>query len=153
MAGVITGGCRCEAVRYRLKSAPLFTHACHCLDCQRQTGSAFWMATIVLRRDLEIVHGVTVSRRKSTHSTEQRCATCDTTLYVESTRFPVSVILRSGTLDDARIATPQAHIWVKRKQPWLTLPAGALQFDEGYDPLATWPSESLARLRAAEQTR
>lgn len=35
------GGCACGAVRYRLASEPLFTHCCHCLNCQRQTGSAF----------------------------------------------------------------------------------------------------------------
>ena len=34
------GGCACGAVRYRLASAPLFVHCCHCLNCQRQTGSA-----------------------------------------------------------------------------------------------------------------
>ncbi len=34
------GGCACGAVRYRLTSDPLFTHCCHCLNCQRQTGSA-----------------------------------------------------------------------------------------------------------------
>ena len=35
------GGCACEAFRYRLASDPLFTHCCHCLNCQRQTGGAF----------------------------------------------------------------------------------------------------------------
>jgi len=35
------GGCACGAVRYRLASDPLFVHCCHCLSCQRQTGSAF----------------------------------------------------------------------------------------------------------------
>ena len=35
------GGCSCGAVRYRLASDPLFTHCCHCLNCQRQTGSGF----------------------------------------------------------------------------------------------------------------
>ena len=35
------GGCACGAVRYRLTSEPMFVHCCHCLNCQRQTGSAF----------------------------------------------------------------------------------------------------------------
>lgn len=150
---MITGRCRCEAVHYRLNGPPLFTHACHCLDCQRQTGTAFWMATIVLRADLYVTRGTLSPRQKSARSTEQRCAVCDAALYVESTQFPVSVILRSGTLDDPRVAIPQAHIWVKRKQPWLTLPTGVPLFEEGYDPSTTWPADSLARLRAAELAR
>jgi hypothetical protein len=40
MSGLREGGCACETVRYRLRSDPLFTHCCHCLNCQRQTGSA-----------------------------------------------------------------------------------------------------------------
>ncbi len=35
------GGCACGAIRYRVTEKPLIVHACHCLDCQRHTGSAF----------------------------------------------------------------------------------------------------------------
>ena len=41
------GGCSCGAVRYRLASAPLFTHCCHCRNCQRQTGSAFVLNLLI----------------------------------------------------------------------------------------------------------
>ncbi len=34
------GGCACGSVRYRLTPDPLFVHCCHCVNCQRQTGSA-----------------------------------------------------------------------------------------------------------------
>jgi hypothetical protein len=35
MIAGMEGGCSCAAVRYRLTSAPLFVHCCHCLNCQR----------------------------------------------------------------------------------------------------------------------
>lgn len=45
------GGCACGAVRYRLASDPLFRHCFHCLNCQRQTGSAFpWRGFSTCRR-------------------------------------------------------------------------------------------------------
>ena len=47
MARDLTGGCACGAVRYRLVSPPMFVHCCHCLDCQRQTGSAFVLNGII----------------------------------------------------------------------------------------------------------
>ena len=72
-----------------------------------------------------------------------------TVIYTASTRFP-KLILRPGTLDDPNVATPQAHIWVRRKQSWVTLPPGIPQFKEQYDRETVWPAESLARLRAAE---
>jgi len=147
---VATGRCLCEAIRYRLDAPPLFTHACHCLDCQRKTGTAFDMTTIVLRGDLVVTHGATSPTVLSPRRTAHGCAACDTWIYVASTRYPATVTLRAGTLDDSSIATPQAHIWVKRKQSWLTLPAGVPCFDENYDMESTWPVASLARLRAAE---
>ena len=41
MIETLEGGCACGEVRYRLASAPMFVHCCHCLNCQRHTGSAF----------------------------------------------------------------------------------------------------------------
>ena len=145
-----TGRCICDTVRYRLDAPPLFTHACHCLDCQKKTGTAFAMTTIVLHDDLVITHGSTRPTVLSPRRTAHGCAACDTWIYIASTRFPATLTLRPGTLDDASIATPQAHIWVKRKQPWLTLPTGVPCFDENYAMDAVWPAASLARMRAAE---
>ena len=41
MSETFEGGCSCGAVRFKLTSRPMFTHCCHCLDCQKQTGGAF----------------------------------------------------------------------------------------------------------------
>ena len=47
------GGCCCKAVRYRLTSAPMFVHCCHCLNCQSQTGSAFVINAIIETERIE----------------------------------------------------------------------------------------------------
>src|SRR5215831_5139117 len=36
-----TGGCQCGQVRYEITEEPQSVYTCHCLDCQRLTGSAF----------------------------------------------------------------------------------------------------------------
>ncbi len=51
------GGCSCGAVRYRLTTAPLFVHCCHCLNCQRQTGSAFVVNLLIEADRLELLAG------------------------------------------------------------------------------------------------
>ena len=35
------GGCLCGDVRFKLTAEPMYVQACHCLDCQRISGSAF----------------------------------------------------------------------------------------------------------------
>lgn len=146
---VNTGRCVCEDLRYQLNGPPLFTHTCHCLDCQRKTGTAFAMTAIVLRADLVVTHGRTLAIPRSPRSTAYACAQCQTTIYVASTRYPNTLTLKPGTLDNP--VAPQAHIWVRRKPPWLTLPAGIPQFYENYDRDTTWPAESLERMKAAER--
>jgi len=49
------GGCACGQTRYRLRSAPLFVHCCHCRDCQRQTGSAFVVNALIETDRVEIL--------------------------------------------------------------------------------------------------
>ncbi len=41
------GGCDCRAVRFRLQTAPLFVHCCHCRWCQRESGAAFALNAMI----------------------------------------------------------------------------------------------------------
>jgi len=103
----------------------------------------------VLRDDLVVARGETVAKPVSPRTTIYRCAACDTTIYSGSTRYPATYIVRGGTFDDAEVVRPGAHIWVKRKHPWIVLPDGTPQYDEDYDVDAVWPRESLDRVSAA----
>ena len=51
------GGCSCGEVRYRLTAEPMFTHCCHCLNCQRQTGSAFVINLLLEADRVEVTAG------------------------------------------------------------------------------------------------
>jgi hypothetical protein len=71
------GGCACGAVRYRLTSDPLFTHCCHCLNCQRQTGSAFVINVLIEADRLELLAGVPqpVDGPRD-YGSKQKCGIC-----------------------------------------------------------------------------
>jgi hypothetical protein len=43
----VDGGCSCRAVRYRMRSKPLFVHCCHCRWCQRESGAAFALNAMI----------------------------------------------------------------------------------------------------------
>jgi hypothetical protein len=58
------------------------------------------------------------------------------------------LFVRVGTLDDASLLPPDAHIFTRSKLPWITLPAGVPAFDIYYDMAKLWPAESLARRSA-----
>ena len=146
---LIVGGCECDAFRFALNEPPLFTHACHCLDCQRRSGSAFGMTTIVLRKNLSITTGEVIERIVSPRTTAYLCSSCGTRIYSGSTRFPTTYNMEGGTFDDPAVVSPGAHLWLKRKHPWIEIPRDVAQFDEGYDIYGTWPRKSLDRLSEA----
>jgi hypothetical protein len=111
------------------------------------------MTTIIMKEDFSVVQGELAAKQVSSRSTVYSCKDCDTAIYTESTAFPVSMILRAGTLDDASLVEPQAHIWVHRKQEWVTLPDDALTFEGPYDFSEVWPQNSLDRMKAAVDER
>src|SRR5919204_6476039 len=45
MGSVLTGGCQCGRIRFRLDGEPRDVHYCHCSMCRRAVGNAF--ATLV----------------------------------------------------------------------------------------------------------
>jgi hypothetical protein len=147
----LSGRCDCGSLVYRLAASPLFVHACHCLSCKRKSGSAFALTTIVLEKDIVVVAGGLRADHEDAGRKDCVCVACDQRIFRTSVKYPATALLSTGTLDDSRRLTVGAHIWVKRKHPWVILPAGTPQFDEVYDREATWPPDSLERLRQAAE--
>ncbi len=153
MTGTLEGGCACGAVRYRLASAPMFVHCCHCLDCQRQTGSAFVLNALIEADRVALLSGEPVPSVMPTDSGRPhhilRCATCHTALWSVYGGRPQIVFVRAGTLDDPSALKPDVHIYIRSKLPWVTLPDAVPRFEAYYDARALWPADSLARRKAA----
>jgi hypothetical protein len=145
------GGCSCGAVRYRLASDPLFVNCCHCLNCQRQTGSAFVINLLIEANRIELLgedpEPFEVPRDDGSRQRIYRCPTCRIAVYSEY-GLPAVRFVRGGTLDDPRAVTPDAHIFTKSKVDWLTLPDSAPSFEIYYDRHQLWPAASLERLDA-----
>ena len=148
----LSGKCACGNVTYEIRGAPLFTQACHCTDCQRTTGSAFVIHTVICEADLAL-RGETRMGHGPTGSGEgcelHACASCGVIVWVRYRYHKVPVIaVRAGTLDDPTAVTPKAHIFTSRKLPWMTIPPGVPSFDEGVDRAEVWSPESIRRYDA-----
>jgi len=152
MSDGLDGGCSCGAVRYRLRSEPLFVHCCHCLNCQRQTGSAFAINVLIEADRVEIVAGdprpVDVPRDDGSTQRIFRCPACQVAVYSEYTR-PQVWFVRAGTLDDPSQVSPDVHIYTRSKRDWIALPESVPAFEVYYDTKALWPPARYDRLRAA----
>jgi hypothetical protein len=143
------GGCACGAVRYRLTSEPLFIHCCHCLNCQRQTGSAFVINLLIEADRVDLLaddpQPVEVPRDDGSTQKIFRCPNCQVAVYSQYTHPGVRFV-RGGTLDDPRGVDPDVHIFTRSKVGWVTLPESVPAFEVYYDTRALWPRASLERL-------
>jgi hypothetical protein len=146
----LEGYCTCRAVRYRMKTKPLFVHCCHCRWCQRETGTAFALNAMIeadrvelLQGDLEVVHTPSNSGKGQKIV---RCSKCRIAVWSHyAGAGDVVSFIRVGTLDQPDHLPPDIHIFTSSKQPWVVLPAGTPAMPEYYDRNVYWPKESLDR--------
>ena len=152
------GACTCGAIRYRLTSAPMIVHCCHCSWCQREARSAFVINAMIETDRLERLQGepIMVDTPSGSGKGQQiaRCAQCHVALW---SHYPgggkAVAFVRVGTLQEPGRLPPDVHIYTSTKQPWLTLPAGVPAVEEFYELDDVWSPASLARRTALRAAR
>ncbi len=149
----LEGGCDCGAVRYRMHTAPLVVHCCHCRWCQRESGASFALNAMIESNRLEnlgslpeLVHTPSESGKGQQIA---RCPVCRVAVWSHyAGSGPLVSFVRVGTLDDPDALPPDIHIFTRSRQPWLSLPPAARAVEEYYKAEDVWTAESLER-RAA----
>jgi hypothetical protein len=85
-----------------LTSDPLFTHGCHWLNCQQQTGTALVINLLIETDRVQLLAGdqQPVEAPPDDGSTQRifRCPTCQVAVYTQY-RHPGLRLVRGGTLD------------------------------------------------------
>ena len=147
------GGCTCRAVRYRLKSAPLFANCCHCRWCQRETGAAFAINAMIEMDRIDVLSEapelVNTPSQSGQGQQIARCPSCRIAVWSHYAGAGPSVaFVRVGTLDQPDHCPPDIHIFTASKQPWVVIPPGHNAVTEYYDLKQHWPAESLERRKA-----
>ena len=146
----LEGGCACRQVRYRLTSAPMFVHCCHCSSCQTETGSAFVINALIEPANFELLTGepepVLTPSESGKGQIIHRCPACRVELWSlyggagDRIRF-----VRVGTLDEPGRLPPDIHIYTRSKLPWIVLPEGVPAVAAYYSSAELWPAASLER--------
>jgi len=157
-AAWMSGGCACGAVRYRVTAEPIFVNNCYCSLCQRQTGSTSVVNMFVESERLEQLSGETSSHFVTAGSGGQheivRCAACGTALWSFYPRLGrLGAGVRVMTLDEPARVRPDAAIYTADRVPWVTLPEGIPQFEEGYNFATVLAPDRVARLRALAERK
>jgi hypothetical protein len=105
---------------------PVRVSICHCLACQRRTGSSYgYQARFP-------VHSVTIRGRSSQfirHSDEDGkirrfnfCPQCGATVFYFSGDSDDLIAIPVGAFADPAFPPPQVSVWEERKHGWVVVP-------------------------------
>lgn len=149
----LEGGCDCRHVRYRMETAPLFVHCCHCRWCQRESGASFALNAMIEAERVTLLAGrpLVVDTPSASGKGQRiaRCPHCHLAVWSNySGAGPHVHFVRVGTLDQPDALPPDIHIFTASRQPWVQLPAGVPAVPEYYGRDRYWPAASLERRRA-----
>ncbi|CAN7674769.1 GFA family protein [Cupriavidus necator] len=144
------GGCACQAVRYRIETAPLFVHCCHCRWCQRETGASFALNAMIEADRVSLLSGepevVDTPSASGQGQKIARCPKCHVAVWSSyAGSGPILRFMRVGTLDNPDLLPPDIHIYTSSKQPWVIIPDTVPSVTEYYDREQYWSAESLER--------
>ena len=127
-----TAACSCGQLRIEVQGEPRGVGVCHCLACQRRTGSVF--AALASFAPPYIVHGeAAVYVRVGDQGARfafRFCPVCGTSLFhTEEGREAQSVSVAVGGFADPDFPPPRASVYESRKHDWVRLPPGLASYD------------------------
>jgi hypothetical protein len=130
----IEGGCRCGAVRFAIRAAPLMEAACHCRGCQRMTASAFSTTIVVPADAFQLTAGDTVVGGAGSAELEHRhCDRCKGWVFTRPTAALGFVNVRATLADDPSWFAPWMETQTAEKLPWAA--TGAVRSFERFPAL------------------
>jgi hypothetical protein len=133
MTAPYTGGCQCQSVRYVVTMEPIRVLACHCTECQCQSGSAFAMSMPVKKDSLTVTGPTKQFTRMADSGNEVTgvfCPECGVRIYHVLKSAPDVTSIKPGTLDDTRWLRPGSFIWMKSAQGWVLVPDGVKTLEQ-----------------------
>ena len=132
-----TGRCQCGQLGYAVGAQPFVAYTCHCRECQRLSSSAFATCMQVPAEAVEMTAGVAHTRTRPSDSGNEismwLCASCGFAVFLQNSSRPRVRTVLVGTLEHLEQVQVDAHIWLKRKLPWVVIPAAHRQFDGAGD--------------------
>ena len=116
--------CACASLSITVTGEPLKVSACHCLSCQRRTGSAFGVAVFYAEEQVRPTGPAqTYSRLGDSGSSIefQFCPTCGSTVFWRPAFRPGRVAVAFGCFGEDAPAGPSQAVYEDHRHGWVTI--------------------------------
>jgi hypothetical protein len=117
--------CSCGTLTVTCEGDPVRVSICHCLACQRRTGSIFGVQARFPKSAVTIEgtskEWVRVGD-EGTHIHFNFCPTCGATVYYTAEWMADSIALPVGAFADPTFPPPRFAVYETRRHPWAVMP-------------------------------
>lgn len=116
--------CSCGALSIVAQGEPAKVSVCHCLECQRRTGSAFGIAVFFASEMIEIAGTSAVFSRIGDSGKPVAfhfCPSCGSTLFWEPAFRPGMTAVALGCFEEKDGLEPTQGVYDHHGLPWVTL--------------------------------
>jgi hypothetical protein len=126
--------CSCGQLRVTCEGEPIRVSICHCLECQKRTGSVFATQARFSREGVTIEGRATQWTRRGDSggsATFNFCPVCASTVYWEPDGLPGFVVVAVGMFADPKFPPPHVSVYEVRQHQW-ALAAGQLPLEHQF---------------------
>jgi len=119
-----TATCRCGQLKATCEGEPVRVSVCHCLDCQKRTGSAFaaqarWPdSQVTVMGEAKTWERVADSGHRATY---RFCPHCGSTLTYVIEGWPGVIAVPIGAFADPDFPHPRFSVYEHRKHDWVAI--------------------------------
>lgn len=117
--------CACGRLGVTCEGEPDMVSLCHCLACQRRTGSTYGIAAFYAR-DRVRVEGASQTYTRASDSgfpvTFHFCPDCGSTVYWEPKRRPGAIAVGVGCFADPSFPAPSQAVHTQTRHAWVRDP-------------------------------
>lgn len=119
--------CCCGQLKVVCTGEPVRVSICHCLECQRRTGSVFGVQARFRREDVSAIEGRSTAFSRvgdsGNFATLHFCPVCGSTVYWEPNALPDFISIAVGAFADPHFPAPKVSVYEARRHAW-ALPPG-----------------------------
>jgi hypothetical protein len=119
--------CACGQFTVTCDGEPSKVSLCHCLDCQKRTGSSHGIAAFFPRAKVKPSGEAKKFSRPSDSGfavTFHFCPNCGSSVYWEAGRMPEMIGVAVGCFADPDFPAPSQAVYGQRRHPWAKFSCG-----------------------------
>jgi hypothetical protein len=129
---VRTASCRCRQLSVKCSGEPVRISVCHCLKCQRRSGSSFTAQARFPDTAIAIEGQSKVYEHAGDSGAVGKfyfCPNCGATVFYKAGPFPDLTAVAIGAFADPSFPAPSFSIYENRKHGWVDIVGAEIEHD------------------------